>query len=279
MTACTSCKDINNRHDGSKPIEVVERQTELPSLYIGYLNTFLENENDTSNVFYCSARLRKGFQNMFEEIQTEAIKNKGVQIDEFITRYAVLPTHSDKYFEIDKEIWVYNVHSKLIAKGKFIKHELLDQNIDSELISVYNLNFLEKTRTLDNIPFYYANIPNDRSIEVKWTNYKVLTEAEKNLITVNEFVERVDKSENKVYKYNYNGETFTFFSDGNIYMMLSSSTTTLVFKEEDAMIFDMTPTAFVQNGKPIFLLSCGQPETDYFYSLALIWNGSSYIAI
>lgn len=274
IIACMSCKDSNEKCDERSQIEVVKDKAQEKPLFIGYINSFSDDIDQAQ--FFCSARLKKGAQDKFEDIETEAVKHMISQIDEYSTRYAVLASHSDKYFVTDKEIWIYNVHSKLIAKGKFVRHELYDQNIDSELISVYNLDFLDKTKTLLNIPLYYANISNERLNEVKWKNNLELTEIEKNLITPTVFTERVDKSENKIFKYCYNGETFTFYSDGNIYCILSRELTTIVFKEENAMIFDMTATAFIQNGKPVFLLSCGQPETDYFYNYALIWNGKSY---
>jgi hypothetical protein len=278
MFCCTiafmSCKDPSIKSDERSKVDVVKHQAQEKQLYIGYLNSFSENIDNAQ--FFCSARLKKSAQEKFEEIETEAVKHKISQIDEYSTRYAVLESHSDEFFETDKEIWIYNVQSKLVAKGKFVRHELYDQNIDSELISVYDLDFLDKTKTALNVPFYYANSPTKRLNEVKWEHNPVLTEIEKNLITPNEFAKRVDKSENIVFKYIYNGETFTFLSDGNIYCFLNSALTSIVFKEENAMIFDMTSTAFIQNGKPVFLLSCGQPETDYFYNYALGWNGKSY---
>jgi hypothetical protein len=269
-----SCKEPIKKSNVRSQVEVVKHQAQKKQLYIGYLNSFSENMDNAQ--FFCSARLKRSAQDKFEEIETEAVKHKISQIDEYSTRYAVLESHSDEYFETDKEIWIYNIHSNLIAKGKFVRHELYDQNIDSELISAYDLDFLDKSKTLLNIPFYYANIPTEALNEVKWKNNPVLNDKEKILVTPNEFTKRVDKSENKVFKYIYNGETYTFFSDGNIYCFLSAALTSIVFKEENAMIFDMTSTAFIQNGKPVFLLSCGQPETDYFYNYALVWNGKSY---
>lgn len=274
VITCISCKEPNRKSDGGIPIEVVNDDAHDKPLFIGCLSSFSDDINNTQ--IFCSARLKKGAQDKFENIEEEAVKHKLSQIDEYSTRYAVLESHSDEYFETDKEIWIYNKHSNLIAKGKFVRHELYDQNIDAELISVYDLDFLDKSKTLLNTPLYYANVPTEALNEVKWKKNPVLTEIEKNLITPNEFTERVDKSEYKIFKYSYNGDTFTFYSDGNIYCFLNGEMTTLVFKEENAMIFDITPTAFIQNGKPVFLLSCGQPETDYFYNYALVWNGKSY---
>ena len=274
MIAWMSCKDPIKKPDDRSQIEVVKHQTQENPLFIGYLYSFSEDIDNAQ--FFCSARLKKDAQDKYVDIETEAIKNKISQIDEYSIRYAVLESHSKEYFETDKEIWIYNVHSKLIAKGKFVRHELYDQNIESELISVYDLNFLDPTNNLLNIPFYYANIPAKRLNEVKWKNNPVLNENEKGLISPNEFTQRVDKSESKVFQYSYCGETFTFYSDGNIYGFLNDELTKIVFKEENAMIYDMTSTAFIQNGKPVFLLSCGQPETDYFYNYALVWNGKLY---
>ncbi|MBL0099065.1 MAG: hypothetical protein IPP49_02620 [Saprospiraceae bacterium] len=58
-----------------------------------------------------------------------------------------------------------------------------------------------------------------------------------------------------------------FSSDGNIYGFLNDELTKIVFKEENAMIYDMTSTAFTKGN--CFLLH-GQPETDYFYNYALV---------
>ncbi len=274
MISYISCKDPINKSDQRSQVEVVNHQAQEKQLYIGYLNSFSENMDNAQ--FFCSARIKKIAQNKFEEIETEAVKHKISQIDEYSTRYAVLASHSDEYFETDKEIWIYNAQSNLIAKGKFVRHELYDQNIESELISVYEIDYFDKTDNSLNVPFYYSNIPSEGINEVKWKDNPVLNDKENSLLAPNEFTNRVDKSEYKVFKYTYNGETFTFYSDGNIYCFLNGDMTTLVFKEENSMIFEMTPTAFIQNGKPVFLLSCGQPESDYFYNYALVWNGKSY---
>jgi hypothetical protein len=274
VTAFLSCNDPAKKSYESRPVEVVMPKAQDKQLYIGYLNSFSE-EMDKTQIF-CSARLKRNAHDKYQDIEAEAVKHKISQIDEYSTRYAVLESHSDEYFETHKEIWIYNAKSNLIAKGKFMRHELYDQDLESELISVYDLQYLNKTDNLINAPFYYSNIPSEGLNEVKWKDNPVLTEIEKNLITPNEFTKRVDKSENKIFKFSYNGKSFTFYSDGSIYCFIDGDMSTLVFKEENAMIFDMISTAFIQNGKPVFLLSCGQPETDYFYNYALVWNGKSY---
>ncbi|MBL0099066.1 MAG: hypothetical protein IPP49_02625 [Saprospiraceae bacterium] len=187
-----SCKDPKNRTE----VKLVKHQTQENPCY-GYL---IIRRYD--NASFCADKERAKI--------SMGHRNEDSQIDEYSIRYAVLESHSKEYFETDKEIWIYNVHSKLIAKGKFVRHELYDQNIELELISVYDLNFLDPTNNLLNIPFYYANIPAKRLNEVKWKNNPVLNENEKGLISPNEFTQRVDKSESKVFQYSYCGETFTF---------------------------------------------------------------------
>jgi hypothetical protein len=171
------------------------------------------------------------------------------------------------------------VHGHCIGYGVYLGHELYDQNISSELVSVYIMSYNNKYTGLMNEPLYYSNNKFDQHNLVKWVDNAILSNGIKKQVIKNEYLDYIDKEDVKLYQYKYFDETYTFYSNGNINVFMEKTgKSTLVFFEKNAMIFDMTSTQFLKNSKPVFLLACGQPESDYTFNLTLMWDGKEFKA-
>jgi hypothetical protein len=274
---CLSCKQeqpqVTSKSIQEKKVGQLKNENKN-SLRIDYINSFQD-----SSLHYITGIQRNDDEIDYESIDKEARKKPIKIYDEYSSRYALPIPFVKKYFNFDSVIWIYNIHSQLIGKGKYVRHELYDESISSSYVAVYRIDTIQiKGHHLFNIPFFYSNNRSEDFNLVKWIKNPTLSLSQKSLLTKNEYQERIENSDLKTFQYSYKGEIFTFHSDGNI-TIFSNKTSKSIYNLENAIIFDMSSTHFIHNEKPVFLLSCGQPETDYFYSLTLAWDGQKFIIL
>jgi hypothetical protein len=249
-----------------------ERQNKSP-LRLDFINL-----HEDSSFYYIFSCVKIDNDEIDYKIVDKEARKKPLKIfDDSKSSYEI-PTHIvEKYFLVDSIIWIYNVHSTLIGKGKYIRHELHDLSSSISYVGVYKIEIMKnENHYLLHLPFYYSNKKSLEPNLVKWIDNPKLSLAQNQLKIKNEYQERIESSDIEIFQYKYNGEVYTFYSDWNINVFSDKILGKRIFTLENAMIIDMSSTNFLYNNKPVFLLACAQPETDNFYSLTLCWDGEKF---
>lgn len=197
--------------------------------------------------------------------------------DDGISRKRIKIDCATKYFNLKglDTIYFYNNYNELIGSGIFKRAEYVDYIIEEDFIAVYKpsrSNYSQK-------PYYASNCKKSfiKTGLVKSENKKIenkIIETYKidrnSIIETSHFTYSMDKADYSIISYDfpYLNSILVKHKEGKLIKLYETG--------KDYIFDDFFITAFEFNNKPIFIAGFKRPESDYYFTASLFYDGEGY---
>lgn len=249
-------------------VQAVPLMTNLndTSSYIGFIKKFKNN-----NLFYTDLYFAANFN---YDLYNEIAKLGGQTIfkDEEIQRTRMDIDKVGQYFDLTglKNIDIYNSANQKLTTGQLSHIEHIEDMIESRFVAVFRVD----NPHISDPSFCIGNSNNDLT-SIDFTSYKDET--------INStLIEFLELNTDHIWSINHyrldNKSISTVSADTTAYIIetVQDSLKTLYKSNSSQAIKRLTVISKRVNGRPIFLMECGMPETDMLWTSVLVFNGNEY---
>jgi len=265
--------------DKTKPNFKNGMTSQCKDIFIGSVYQFENTDEYYINLFF-----NEGFE--YKSSINTIMDNLDLLVfeDDGISRKRIKLDYATKYFNLKKldTIYFYNNFNELIGSGIFKRAEYVDHMIQEDFIAVYKPFISHNSQK----PFYASNckISNKKTKWIKSENKdlenKIISTYNINrssMLKIYHFTNYESNTTYSMVSYDYLKVTYDFPYLNSFIVKYKNGKLTKIYETgSDYILDDIFISAFTFNNNPIIIVDVTRPESDYFDTVPLFYDGEGY---